>query len=60
LTLSTAFLSSVSASSGRRERARTLGQLVCGFAVLYGISFWSVPAALIVGGLAGVIVLEVR
>lgn len=60
LTRSMAFLSKESASSGRRENARTLFQCVCAFSVLYGISFWSVPAALIVGGLAGIIAMEVR
>jgi len=60
LTRSKEFLSRTSASSGRRENARTLGQLVCSFSVLYGISYWSVPAALVLGGLAGVVVLEVR
>ena len=33
-------------------------QLAGVFAVLYGISYWSVPAALIVGGLGAVIAIE--
>lgn len=47
-------------TSVARRWHMTALEAICAFAVLYGISFWSVPAALVVGGLAGVIAMEVR
>jgi hypothetical protein len=35
-------------------------QAVCALSVLYGISMWSVPAAFVVGGVAGIVAVEVR
>jgi hypothetical protein len=41
-----------------RNTVLTVFQCVCAFSVLFGISYFSVPAALIVGGLGGILVAE--
>jgi hypothetical protein len=36
----------------------TAFQCVCAFFTLYGVSYWSVPIALVIGGVAGILVAE--
>ena len=55
-----AWLWKISTSFGRRLDAHAIFQLGCAFSVLYGISYWSVPCSLIVGGVAGIAVVEIR
>lgn len=55
-----AFLWKTCVSFGKAIDPKLVFELGCAFSVLYGISFWSVPAALITGGVAGIAVVEVR
>lgn len=43
-----------------REGHKTVFELGAAFSVLYGISYWSVPAALITGGVAAIAIVEFR
>lgn len=46
------------AAKRHQEGLKTLAQIGFGVVVLIGISFYSIPIALIIGGLAGIIAVE--
>jgi hypothetical protein len=43
-----------------RNSFMLLIQLLGAFAVLYGVSYWSIPCALIVGGIGGIAAMEMQ
>lgn len=43
-----------------REFLMLLVQLASAFSILYGISFWSIPVALIIGGVGGILAMEMQ